>query len=178
MLRVGSITLQHLTEVRLGIESAILKLVIERRNDEDLILLEKNIEDTEREILKGARGYEYNLNFHVLLAKISKNPLYEMIIESLMSAAKPFVQSKRPKAEYSQKVLMQHKEIYKAIKDRNLPIAEVKLQKHFYDVEEKYLQGTKRKSNNKVLHSKTKASVEKVFIKSPRLPKWCDLKEV
>lgn len=143
MLRVGNITLQDLTEVRLGIESVILKLAIERRNNDDLILLEKNIEDTEREILKGTKGYEYNLNFHVLLAKISKNPLYEMIIESLMSAAKPFIQSKRPEAEYSKKVLMHHKEIYQAIKDRNLPMAKDKLHDHFYDVEEKYLKGTK-----------------------------------
>jgi DNA-binding GntR family transcriptional regulator len=38
---------------------------------------------------------------------------------------------------------MHHKEIYQAIKDRNLPMAKDKLHDHFYDVEEKYLKGTK-----------------------------------
>ena len=153
MLRVGNITPQDLTELRLGIESAILKLAIERRNNDDLILLEKNIEDTEREILKGAKAYECNLNFHVLLAKISKNRLYEIIIESLMSAAKPLIISKKPEAGYSDKVLKYHKEIYQAVKDRNLPMAEDKLHDHFYDIEERYLKGTK--SRVKQASSKT-----------------------
>jgi DNA-binding FadR family transcriptional regulator len=130
MIKIGNVTLRELIETRLEIEMIILNFAIARINPEDLDLLKKNIEDSEQQILAGIRPLETNLNFHLLLAKASKNTLFEMIIESIMEVSKIFLQSVKPEKEYINKVLYYHKEIYKAIKEKNLIIAEEKMREH------------------------------------------------
>ena len=130
MIKIGNVTLRELIETRLEIEMIILNFAIARINPEDLDLLKKNIEDSEQQILAGIRPLATNLNFHLLLAKASKNTLFEMIIESIMEVSKIFLQSVKPEKEYINKVLYYHKEIYKAIKEKNLIIAEEKMREH------------------------------------------------
>jgi DNA-binding FadR family transcriptional regulator len=137
MIRIGNVTLQELTETRLGIEMVILDFAFNRINRDDLDLLKKNIEDSEEQILKGKRPLDDHLNFHLLLAKSSKNTLFEMIIESIMTVTKSFLLTVKPDAKYLNKVLNYHKEIYKAIKENNLTIAKGKMKEHLLDANRK-----------------------------------------
>ncbi|MGA2465917.1 MAG: FCD domain-containing protein [Thermodesulfobacteriota bacterium] len=130
MIKIGSVTLRELTEARLEIEMIILNFVITRINADDLDLLKKNIEESEEQILKGARPLDSNLNFHLLLAKLSKNTLFEMIIGSITDVTKTFLQSVKPEEEYINKVLDYHRKIYKAIKEKNLKAAKEKMREH------------------------------------------------
>jgi GntR family transcriptional repressor for pyruvate dehydrogenase complex len=138
MVRIGSISIQHLTEARLGFENAILELAMERRTLNDLRLMEKNIEETEKLVIQKKRPYQYSLEFHLLLARATRNPLYELIVESVMNVMRSFVFSADPEEEYTKRVLNHHKEIYKAVRDKNLSAAKQKLQDHFVDIRKKY----------------------------------------
>jgi GntR family transcriptional repressor for pyruvate dehydrogenase complex len=137
MIKIGNVTLQELTEARLGIEMAILELAITRINDDDLDLLKKNLDFSEEQLLKGKRPLDEHLNFHLLLAKSSKNTLFETIIESIMTVTKSFLFTVKPDAEYLNRVLNYHKEIYKAIKENNLTIAKEKMKEHLLDANRK-----------------------------------------
>ena len=55
MIRIGNVSLQDLTETRLGIEKVVLELSINKITKDDLDLLEKNIKDSEEKISKGIR---------------------------------------------------------------------------------------------------------------------------
>ena len=96
MIKIGNVTLRELTEARLGIEMVILEFAIKRVNNDDLGLLKKNIDFSEEQILKGKRPLDEHLNFHLLLAKSSRNTLFETIIESIMTVTKSFLLSVKP----------------------------------------------------------------------------------
>jgi len=141
MLKTGNITIQNLTEARIGIEGVILELATARRSKEDLESLRKSIDDAEQEIMQGRRPYEHSIRFHLLLAKASKNPLFEMIVESIADVMKSFILAQEQDKKFNLKFLNHHKQIFEAIENRNIKIARKLLKEHFHDFEKKYLKG-------------------------------------
>jgi len=139
LVKIGDVTIRELTETRLGIEKVILEFAISRITQDDLDLLKKNIEDSEKTILDGKRATKEHLDFHILIAQSTKNRLFEMIIESIMNVVFSYMQKVKPTKEDSIKVLNSHKEIYKAIQERNLARAKKELEKHFLDVNSELL---------------------------------------
>lgn len=120
LIRLGKVTIKDLTDARLGLEKAIIELVIDRIDDHDFELLHKNIFETERLIYQGKRPRENNVNFHLLLARATKNPVYEMMVQSVMDIVFFFLQQYNPKMEYIQRVLDYHREILAAIEGKIL----------------------------------------------------------
>lgn len=134
MIHVGKIKFDHLTEARLGIEKMALGLVVARADEEDLALLKENVEESEQVLLRGKRATEANVSFHVLLAKASKNPLLEMIQESISRIVYALLQSLKTDLEYSSRVVKYHKDIYRAVCDRNEAVALRLMEEHILDV--------------------------------------------
>jgi DNA-binding FadR family transcriptional regulator len=134
MIKIGNVTLQELTEARLRIEKIILEFAIERINKDDLDLLKKNIEDSEQQMLKGERATKDHINFHIILAKSSKNFLFQMIAESIMDVTESFLSSFQPEIKYVNQVLKYHKKIYKAVREKNLQEAQKIMEKHLIAV--------------------------------------------
>jgi len=142
MIKIGNVTLQQLTETRLGIEMVILEFAMKRITQEDLDLMKKNIDDAEQKILKEIRALDENIDFHILLARSSKNPLFEMIIKSIMDVTKSFISSVKPEMAYIQKVLNYHKKIYELIKEKNFQQAKETMEEHLLDINRKVLELT------------------------------------
>ncbi|RJR38757.1 MAG: FadR family transcriptional regulator [Desulfobacteraceae bacterium] len=130
MIKVGGVSLKELTEARLGIESVVLEFAFDRITDEDLNSLHQNIVLTEELVRQGARALEENLNFHLLLAGFSRNTLFMMITESIMNSTRAFLESITPDTKYLKKILSHHKEIYGALKDKDLPAAREAMKRH------------------------------------------------
>jgi GntR family transcriptional regulator, transcriptional repressor for pyruvate dehydrogenase complex len=149
MVKIGNVTLSDLTEVRLSIEKIILELVVVRITDEELDLLSKNIEDTANMVAHGIRSLDNNIKFHLLMGKFSKNPLLEVIIESVMNVFVSFLDPLKPNIEYGVNVFNYHKAIYEAIKDKKLPMAAQLLEEHLIDVN-KQLPKFKKRDKPKV----------------------------
>ncbi len=138
LINIGNVTLRELIEARLGIEKVILEFAITRMNDEALDLLRKNIEDSERKFLKGERATEEHIYFHILLAKSTRNRLFEMMIESIMNVTKSFLLSLKPDINYIKNVLTYHRNIYNALQEKNLLIAEQLMEKHILDINKEF----------------------------------------
>jgi len=128
MMRLGKIGFGHLTEARLGIEKITLAFVVVRADEKDLALLKENVQQ---------RATEANVSFHVLLAKASKNPLLGMIQESISRIVYTLLQSLKTDVEYSTRVVQYHKDIYRAVCDRNEALAAKLMEEHIQDVTRK-----------------------------------------
>jgi DNA-binding FadR family transcriptional regulator len=138
MIRLGSIPIQDLTEARLGIEKVVLEFALNRITKEDLDLLKMNIDQGEKLISEGVKVTDNHIEFHLLLAKMTKNRFFELILESIMKIVILFLQEyDRPK-EYINGVMGSHKEIYKAIEERNMTLAKEKMEQHLLDVKNQF----------------------------------------
>ena len=145
MIKIGNVSLEELTETRLGIEKVILELSINKITKDDLDLLEKNIKDSEEEISKGIRPLDSHLNFHLLLAKCTNNLLFERIVESIMKVTESFLTQVVPDRIYLNNILDYHKEILRAIKQGDLQRAQEQMQSHLTDTKHKLLEISKPK---------------------------------
>src|SRR5512143_1279910 len=74
IIRMGRLTLHQITEARLVLERAVLPLVLERIKPRDIKRLQDSI-NLAREALSRRIPDPKNLEFHILLAEISRNPL-------------------------------------------------------------------------------------------------------
>ncbi len=137
MVRLGKIKFDHLSESRLAIEKMILEFVVRRADEEDLRVLRENIEQSEQVLRTGIRATETNVSFHVLLGKASKNPLFEMIQESIARIVYTFLQRLKTDVAYSTRVVQYHKDIYKAIQHKDEARAKKLMERHILDVSAK-----------------------------------------
>jgi DNA-binding FadR family transcriptional regulator len=93
MFEVGGISLEQLTEARLAIESAVIAVVGALPAGADLSVLHANVEAAERETRAGNLALKTGLNveFHVLLAELTGNPILIMMMKSLMNILLDFI---------------------------------------------------------------------------------------
>ncbi len=98
LLHLGRITLEHLTEARLWIESIVTRVVCQRATEADFAALEANIE-LGVELLKAGRLREkvaVNIDFHNILARATQNPVLILNMQMLMDLTTHFARSAEP----------------------------------------------------------------------------------
>jgi|CXWL01.1.fsa_nt_gi DNA-binding FadR family transcriptional regulator len=98
MFQLGSVTPEQLTEARLFIEEPVIRLACERRTEEDLAKLERNVEAS----LRASKEANFplrstiNLEFHNILARATRNPMFVAIIGGMISVMQHFVNTIGP----------------------------------------------------------------------------------
>lgn len=140
LIRLGNVTIQSLTEARLGIERVIVEFAVAKVDEKDLDLLHANIDEAEKLLAQGIRPREANIDFHFLLARATKNPVFEMIARSVMEIVSHFLSELTPDMAYIKKVTEYHKEIFCALKERDLIRARSKMEEHLLEVNRELLQ--------------------------------------
>jgi DNA-binding FadR family transcriptional regulator len=91
---VGTIQPVHLTEVRLLIGVEVVRLACERATDDELDALAENV----AQALQAARENDLerrttlNLEFYRMLARMTRNPLLEILTDAVMAITLKFVQ--------------------------------------------------------------------------------------
>ncbi len=95
---LGAITPEHLTEARISISAAVIRMACERMTDEDLAELENNVAMATQ--MDKAGNFEertkYHQAFHVLLAKATHNPILLATTEGIMEVTRQFVKAIGP----------------------------------------------------------------------------------
>lgn len=93
MFHVGGISLEQLTETRLLLESAIVRLACGRADPRAFDALEDNVRRAEAETKAGnlAAKTAINIEFHTVLAAATGNPLLAMLTGALMNVLREFV---------------------------------------------------------------------------------------
>jgi GntR family transcriptional repressor for pyruvate dehydrogenase complex len=138
----SDICLEDLTEVRLAVEKQILQSAFDKITADDMEMLEKSIKELEMVIKKKTREdipvYFELTNFHVIIARATKNPVFEIILKVLMNVTVKVLNLKLTDVERLKKHLSFHKTIYKAIKSRDLECAMEETEKHMLEVAHQY----------------------------------------
>jgi GntR family transcriptional repressor for pyruvate dehydrogenase complex len=98
MLHLGQITIEHLTQARLWIETIVTRVACQRATAEDFAELETNI-DLGVELMRQGRLAEkvaVNIEFHNILARATKNPVLILNMRLLMDLTMQFARHAAP----------------------------------------------------------------------------------
>ena len=139
VIRRREVSVENFIEVRIGVEKLAIGSAMVRITPEELDLLKKCVEDAEA-LLEGAaqEGHLPDLDswvavngeFHVILARATKNPLFEMIVESFLTVMGTFLDDPPILPENFYGHTQHHREIYEAVKNKDLRLAERLLEAH------------------------------------------------
>ena len=83
------------------------------------------------------------MDFHFIVAKATRNPLYELVVESLMKATNQFLPESPPPVEHHQRHLKYHKAIYQALKEKDVIAAKKWLDSHNRDLKRRFKESSK-----------------------------------
>lgn len=91
---LGTIQPMHLTEARLLIGVEVVRLACERGSEEEMLELERNVEQADAAAKAGdaPRRTLLNLEFYRILARMTQNPLLEIVTDAVMTITLKFVE--------------------------------------------------------------------------------------
>lgn len=121
ILSIGEISLQDVLEARLAFESEILRLAMERATGADLKKIGKNVEETKALAAKGANSELKDKvhEFHFLLAQASKNPIYLLMMYSILDVIDEYMKALQVDSVVSLKTIEEHEEIFSSLQPPN-----------------------------------------------------------
>lgn len=135
ILRLETPDFKALVETRILLELKTVRLAALRRTDDDLKLIKQAIEAYEEKVVNGEDAVQEDLLFHLAIAKASGNSS----INTMMLIITPQIITNFQKyhvcdANLFQLGIMEHKEIYNAIKSQNPKLAKAKMKIHFKEL--------------------------------------------
>jgi GntR family transcriptional repressor for pyruvate dehydrogenase complex len=148
-IRRSNMSLQGITAVRIALEDLVAELAIEKITPEELDELRSSIEEAEgllEAYLKQQGGgeldaellAEINIDFHLLLARATKNLLLEIIFESLQNALHVYFKAKTKPLEFFAWHVSQHRAIFEAIKKKKVTEAKKLMKAHAMALQERF----------------------------------------
>lgn len=136
--QIEKISMEEITAVRRDIEKAILVHVIENADAVDIRDLRANIGKAEICAEQGLAFRDLNFEFHKLLGKATKNRVYQIVVELIMSVLLHFQGEAPPDLAFSINALKYHKIILKTIIAKDLEKALQVLEKHLMEDRDRF----------------------------------------
>lgn len=132
ILRLEDPDFKSLVETRILLELKTVKLASLRRTEEDLELIEKTLKEYTEKVLNNEDAVQEDLLFHLAIAKASGNTT----LNNFMLMITPEIITNFEKYHVCDKGLAQqgiieHQEIYHAIKTQDPDMAKQKMKEHF-----------------------------------------------
>jgi GntR family transcriptional regulator, transcriptional repressor for pyruvate dehydrogenase complex len=139
LIRRASIKLEDFIAVRIGVEKLIVEGAIENITDMELANLRRTIEETSAMIALHESGnqppdtkalVQIGADFHLELARATRNPLFEVIQESLVKVMRIFMGEGVYDPDFHRTHLTFHRAIYQALAEKNLFLTLQSLNEH------------------------------------------------
>ena len=112
-----------LYELRVMFESMVLFIVIDKASDEDILNIERLLEETKRASLEGAKEIEYfieaDLRFHNEILKAAHNPLIERIGTTINELFPAYMKNSMTQSNGIERSIRNHYEILTIIKSKD-----------------------------------------------------------
>jgi GntR family transcriptional regulator, transcriptional repressor for pyruvate dehydrogenase complex len=141
MIGLSVFSFTDLAEARLGVESVIVRLACERRDDDDLAAMTHNIELV-AELTKEGKLQErgaLNVEFDNLLAAAAKNPVLNAFMRSISAVSREVMSTLG--VTKGDVVLRSHRLILKHVRARDADAAVAELQRHINRVHKHWVDG-------------------------------------
>jgi DNA-binding FadR family transcriptional regulator len=139
MLALGSVSIEHLSEVRSALLSLAVRLACSRATVRDLVLIEENLEMTAA--LEEGESPDALVNvltdFYLLIGNASHNAILAIFIEAVTDVAHDLLQKTRPGAAPGLSAM--RRGILEAIRVRDADAAEAAMARHMAMNQEYYL---------------------------------------
>lgn len=140
MFSLGAVTTEQITQARISIESAIIRAACEVHTAADLRKLRENLELAAEATRRNdffARA-NIHLEFHLILARATRNPILIVVMEALIGIMRQFVYSigSQQIADY---VLPSRKRFMQFFEARKVDAAVAEMERHLRRVNRNYL---------------------------------------
>lgn len=146
LVRMGRVDFHHLIQARIYMEPNTAHTVALKRTSEDIANLKKLLDKADKLTETSCRQARLlNVRFHCEIAKISRNPIVIFITESITQAFSKMLIDKTSKSiqrEDVRELIRQHREILKAIIDRDEAAAYEKTRLHLEKTRRMYERAT------------------------------------
>ena len=118
LIRLKQIKVDHLVHARLFLEPEVVKLAVANITEQDLSMLKNNLLESE-----GAKDIDtrvrLNGQFHKLLGRSCKNPLYSILMNNIMDFYEAYIRVIKPVTEILANA-GDHRKIYNAMAERDV----------------------------------------------------------
>jgi len=117
------VTLEHILEVRLGLECTAAALAALRADDRDMEHLRVSLEAMKEDIAAGGLGHEPDISFHMAIAYATRNPVHIKVMRSLYDflfyGIRMNLQKLYEDPANLPRIIEQHTAVYEAIRHRD-----------------------------------------------------------
>jgi GntR family transcriptional repressor for pyruvate dehydrogenase complex len=153
LFHLGSISSGNLTEARIVLLPAVVRLACQRRKPEDIQRLEENVRMAEEALAAGdvANRMRLNIEFYRLLGNAARNPVLTVVTEAVSEVILQFVRAKGLLP--SEAVMPIRYRLIKCLKSQDVDTAVAAMASHLIRLEELYRErpsvrksGTRRKN--------------------------------
>lgn len=130
MLELGQLSLTDLTEARTWIESTVLRVACDRMTDEIFARLEANVAEATRlsELKDWEQKAKVNVQFHIILAEATTNPVMVAITQVVMQVMEKVVLAVGPTE--GDVVLKSRRRLLKHLKNRDADAAVAEMERY------------------------------------------------
>jgi len=135
LLQLKKISIHQIAEVRLMVEPDTARLAAQRASSEDVLELEATIDQMTAALQDDEPARSYDLRFHMLVARAARNPILQMLAESMLAVASKAITELNPSRETLDHVLACHRRILDAIRRRDGELAYQAMREHILDVQ-------------------------------------------
>lgn len=130
-INAGRSDLAHLVQVREVLERGLIEQVIGQAAPEDLAALGASIERMDAEASTGFVTPDADRHFHEVLYNPLGNPLVSQLLRAFWDVHHELQDELGPVNEPASSVAARHREIYQAVRDRDVSAAVTAMERHF-----------------------------------------------
>ena len=124
MVSMGEFGLSEIAEARRELELTCCRLAAERRGEEHLLSMAKEIDRQKDPATTDVDFCASDVRFHRALVDATQNPVMQFVMFAVIEALQPATNLVIFRFREREKILTQHERIYAAIKARNAEVAE------------------------------------------------------
>lgn len=153
LFHLGELNLQNLTEARIPLEMAVLDFVVDRITEEDFDHLDKMNVSSDEYLKRGDTPVSDITNFHVYLAKATKNPVFEMLVGSIVNLVFKIlgkIENRKEQNVTLDRHLFQHKQVLECLRAGDLENAKMALKNHIISTHNNIEKALKTSAEKKI----------------------------
>ena len=135
LFQLRKVSIHQIAEVRLIFEPMAARLAAERAGPDDLRELEQEIEKMSAAVTEKELPRFYDLKFHLLIARAARNPILELLAESMLGVASKAITEIHPSRDTLRHVLSRHRRVLEAVRGRDPNAAFQAMLDHIVDVQ-------------------------------------------
>lgn len=136
LYHLGAITPAQLTEARVWVSEMVVRIACERATEDDFAALDANIEASAKAVDFDQRA-RHNREFHVILARATRNPIMVITMESIMAVFAHFIAKIGPSDNTF--ILPSRRRFMKHLRARDAVAAAAEMKKALARLQTKYM---------------------------------------